>query len=84
MIEDTMFQRIRTRHMSEHGLEGPPEQETDKPEANTSAIDKWALEETHRPKWKVGGPTGRPADHPGRPTAQWAPPTQTFDVVAPD
>jgi len=26
------------------------------------SIDKWAQEATHRPKCKVGGPTGRPAD----------------------
>ena len=26
------------------------------------AIDKWAQEVTHRPKCKVAGPTGRPAD----------------------
>ena len=61
--------------MSEHGLEGPPEQETDIPEANTHAIDKWAQEEIHRPKGKVGGPTGWPVDHPGRPSSLWAPPT---------
>ena len=30
------------------------------------AIDKWAQEVTHRPKCKVGGPTGRPADQAGR------------------
>ena len=30
------------------------------------AIDKWAQEATHRPKCKVGGPTGRP-DRPSRP-----------------
>ena len=61
--------------MLEHGLEGPPEQETDIPKANTHAIDKWAQEETHRPKGKVGGPTGgfsRPtwsAELPVGPTA---------------
>ena len=26
------------------------------------SIDKWAQEATHRPKCKVGGPTGRPTD----------------------
>ena len=30
------------------------------------AIDKWAQEATHKPKCKVGGPTGRPADQAGR------------------
>ena len=75
MIQDTMFQRIRMRHISKLGLEGPPEQETDIPEANTRAIDKWAQEETHRPKGKVSGPTGWPVDHPGRPSSLWAPPT---------
>ena len=44
--------------MSEHGLEGPPEQETNIPEANTRAIDKWAQEEIYRPKGKVMGPLG--------------------------
>ena len=33
------------------------------------AIDKWAQEAIHRPKCKVGGPTGRPADLPVGPTA---------------
>ena len=60
--------------MSEHGLEGPPEQETDIPEANTRAIDKWAQEVTHRPKGKVGGPTRGSADLPSRPNSLWAPP----------
>jgi len=56
--------------MSEHGVEGPPEQETNTTEANPHAIDKWAQEVTHRPKCKVGGPTGgRPADLPVGPTA---------------
>ena len=36
---------------------------------NPHAIDKWAQEATHRPKCKVGGPTGRPADLPVGPTA---------------
>ena len=74
MIQDTMFQRIRTRHMSEYGVEGSPEQETNTKEDNPHAIDKWAQEATHRPKRKVGGPTGRPADQAGRPTYPWAPP----------
>ena len=64
------FQEISMRHMSEHGLERPPEQETDIPEANTRANDKWAQEETHKPKEKVGGPTGWPTDHPGRLTTR--------------
>ena len=55
--------------MSEYGVEGPPEQETRAIEANPRAIDKWAQEATHRPKCKVGGPTGRPADLPVGPTA---------------
>ena len=32
-------------------------------------VDKWAQEATHRPKCKVGGPIGRPADLPMGPTA---------------
>ena len=60
--------------MSEYGLEGSPEQETDIPEDNTRANDKWAKEETHRPKEKVGGPTGGSANPPGRPNSPWAPP----------
>ena len=48
--------------MSEYGVEGPPEQETDMTKANTRANDKWAQEGTHGPKWKVRGPTGRLAD----------------------
>ena len=66
--------------MSEYGVEGPPEQETDMTKANTHANDKWAQDRTHGPKGKVGGPTGRPADLPGRPTCPWAPPTQTCHV----
>ena len=55
--------------MSEYGVEGPPEQEADMTKANTCANDKWAQHETHRPKGKVGGPTGWPADLPvGRTT----------------
>ena len=54
--------------MSEYGVEGPPEQETNITKANTRANDKWAQEETHGPKGKVGGPTGRPADLPMGPT----------------
>ena len=56
--------------MSEYGVEGSPEQETDMTKAKTSANDKWAQEGTHGPKRKVGGPTGRPADQPGRPTCR--------------
>ena len=48
--------------MSEYGVEGPPEQETDIIKAKTRANDKWAQQGTHGPKGKVGGPTGRPAD----------------------
>ena len=50
--------------MSEYGVEGPPEQETNITKANTRANNKWAEEGTHGPKGKVGGPTGRPADLP--------------------
>ena len=70
--------------MSECGIDGPPGQETDSTRAHTRANDKWAQRATHRPKEKVGGPTRWPANHPGRPMAQWALPTQTFDVAAPD
>ena len=51
------------RHVSEYGLEGPPEQETDIIEANTRANDKWAQEGTHGPKGRLVGPLG------GRPTS---------------
>ena len=50
------------RHLSEYGVEGPPEQETDIIKVKTRANDKWAQQGTHGPKGKVGGPTGRPAD----------------------
>ena len=55
--------------MSEYGVEGPLEQETNTKEANPHAIDKWAQEVTHRPKCKVGGPTGGSADLTVGPTA---------------
>ena len=48
--------------MSEYGVEGPPEQETDSIKSKTRDNDKWAQQGTHGPKGKVGGPTGRPAD----------------------
>ena len=48
--------------MSEYGVEGPLEQETDIIKAKTRANDKWAQQGTHGPKEKVGGPTGRLAD----------------------
>ena len=48
--------------MSEYGIDGPPEQDTNSTRANTRANDKWAQEGTHGPKGEVGGPTGRPAD----------------------
>ena len=69
MIQDMTFQQIRTRHVSKYGLEGPPEQETDMIKDKPHAVDKWAQEATHRPKCKVGGPTGRPADLSVGPTA---------------
>jgi len=40
--------------MSEHGLEGPPEQETDIPEAKTSVNDMWAHNTTQPRKAEVG------------------------------
>ena len=75
MVEDTMFKRIKTRHMSEYGVEGPPEQETNITKVNTRASDKWAQEGTHGPKGKVGGPIGRPADLLVGRTARGPPPT---------
>ena len=61
------------RHVSEYGMEGPLEQQTNSTKANTRANDKWAQEGTHGPKCKVGGPLGsRPtcwsADLPMGPT----------------
>ena len=72
MIQDTTIQRIRTRHVSEYGLEGSPEQETDIPEAKPSANDKWAQSTARgdkgegrwphwvagRPPWSANGPVG--------------------------
>ena len=63
--------------MSEHGLEGPPEQETDILEANTRAIDKWAQSTARgdkgegrwphwvagRPPWSSNGPMGPTASN---------------------
>ena len=75
MIQDMTFQRIRTRHVSKHGLEGPPEQETDIPEAKTSANDMWAQNTTQPRKAEVDWAhwvAGRPpwsADWPVGPTA---------------
>jgi len=60
--------------VSEHGLEGPPEQETDIPEAKTSANDKWAQSSTQPKKAEFGWAhwvAGRPpwlADHPVGPS----------------
>ena len=54
--------------MSEYGVMGAPEQETNIIKANTRANDKWAQERIHGPKGKVGGPTGRPVDLPVGPT----------------
>ena len=48
--------------MSEYGIDGPPEQETNSTRANARANDKWAQEGTRGPKGEVGRPTGRPAD----------------------
>ena len=53
-----------------HGLEGLLEKKTNMNRVKTHTIDKWAPRVAHRTKGKVGGPTGWPADHPGRPTAQ--------------
>ena len=74
MIQATTFQQIKMRHVSKHGLEGPPEQETDIPEAKTSANDKWAQSSTQPKKAEVGWAdwvAGRPpwsADQPMGPT----------------
>jgi len=54
--------------MSEHGLEGPPEQETDIPEAKTSANDMWAQNKTQPKKAEVGWATRWSADQPVGPT----------------
>ena len=56
-----MLQQIRTQHVSECGIDGPPEQETNRTRAHTHANDKWAQEGTRGPKGKVGGATARPA-----------------------
>ena len=55
--------------MSEYGVVGPPKKETSTTEANPRDINKWAQEVTHRPKYKVGGPTGGSADLTVGPTA---------------
>ena len=52
-----------------HGLEGPPEKETDNKKAETQSNDKWAWRTAHTKKGKVGGPSGvvgRPAHGPHR------------------
>ena len=78
MIQDTTIQRIRTRHVSEYGLEGSPEQETDIPEAKPSANDKWAQSTARGDKgegrwahWVTGrqpmGPTDLTLPHGGSP-----------------
>ena len=75
MIQDTTIQQIKTQHVSKHGLEGPPEQETNTPEVNSRTFDKWAQEITHRPKGEgrwAQQVVGRPpwsADGPVGPTA---------------
>ena len=75
MIQDMTFQQIKTRHVSEHGLEGPPEQETDISEAHPRANDKWAQGTAQQKKTEVGWPhwvAGRPpwsANGPVGPTA---------------
>ena len=48
--------------MSECGIDGLPEQETNSTRAHTHANDKWAQEGTRGPKGKVGGATARLAD----------------------
>jgi len=79
MIQDTMFQQIKIRHMSKHGLEDPPEQESDILEAKTSANDKWAQCTAQQKKTKVGWPywvadrLGWSADGPVGPTASGLP-----------
>ena len=74
-----MFQQIRTRHVSEYGIDGPPEQETNSTRANTHSNDKWAQEGTHGLKgggrwahWEAGRPAGRPT-RPMGPTASTLP-----------
>ena len=70
MIQDMMFQRIRARHMSSHGLEGPPEQETDMTKDKSQANDKWAQSTAHQDKWEGRWPhwvAGRPPWLAGQP-----------------
>ena len=78
-----MLQQIRTQHVSECGIDGPPEQETDRTRAHSRANDKWDQEGTCGPKGKVGGATARPADLlVGRP-GPWAPLPQLRHVALP-
>jgi len=69
--------------VSECGIDGPPEQETDRTRAHTRANDKWAQEGTRGPKGKVGGATARPADLLVGRLGPWAPPPQLCHVVPP-
>jgi len=67
MIQDTTFQQIRTRHVSEDRLEGPKELETDIPKVKTGANDMWAQNTTQPRKAEVGWGhrvVGRPARGP--------------------
>ena len=55
--------------MSEYGVEGSPEQETNTKEDNPHAIDKWAQEVTTDQSARSVGPLGV-----SRPAYPWAPP----------
>ena len=59
MIQDTMFQQIRARHVSTHGLEAQLEQGTDIIEAITHDNDKWAQRAAHM--GRLGPLGGRPS-----------------------
>ena len=65
--------------MSSHGLEGPPEQETDMTKDKSQANDKWAQSTAHQdkgeglwPYWVAGRPPWS-ADGPVGPTASTLP-----------
>ena len=62
MIQDMTFRRIKVWHVSSHGLEGPPEQETDITKDKSQAKDMWAQNAAHQDKGKVGRPTTWSAD----------------------
>ena len=62
MIQDTTFQQIRARHVSSHGLEGQPEQETDITKDESQANDTWAQNAAHQDKGKVSWSRGSAAE----------------------